>query len=108
MYIPQKSVKGQALADFLANHHIPNDWELPDEFPNEDAMLIEVQPPLNMYFDGAAHCGGASAGVVFITSQEEILPFSFTLKQCCSNNVAEYEALILGLEMAVDMKQLHL
>ena len=69
-----------------------------------------------MYFDGAAHRGGAgagvvfitSAGVVFITSQEEILPFSFTLKQCCSNNVAEYQALILGLEMAVDMKQLYL
>ena len=45
MYIPQKSVKGQALADFLADHPIPNDRELTDEFPDEDAMLIEVQPP---------------------------------------------------------------
>ncbi|KAH0701815.1 hypothetical protein KY285_016093 [Solanum tuberosum] len=61
-----------------------------------------------MYFEGAAHRGGARAGVVFITSQEEILPFSFTLKQCCSNNNVEYQELILGLEMAVDMKQLHL
>ena len=101
-------MKGQALADFLADHPIPNDWELTDEFPDEDAMLIEVQPPWKMYFDGAAYRGGAGAGVVFITSQEEILPFSFTLKQCCSNNVAEYQALILGLEMAVDMKQLYL
>ncbi|XP_015072667.1 uncharacterized protein LOC107016839 [Solanum pennellii] len=108
VYIPQKSVKGQALADFLADHPIPNDWELTDEFPDEDAMLIEVQPPWKMYFDGATHRGGAGAGVVFITSQEEILPFSFTLKQCCSINVAEYQALILGLEMAVNMKQLHL
>ncbi|XP_069148093.1 uncharacterized protein [Solanum lycopersicum] len=116
VYVPQKSVKGQALANFLADHPIPNDWELTDEFLDADAMLIEVQPPWKMYFDGAAHRGGAgagvvfitSAGVVFITSQEEILPFSFTLKQCCSNNVAEYQALILGLEMAVDMKQLHL
>ena len=82
--------------------------ELTDEFPDEDVMLIEVQPPWKMYFDGAAHRGGAGAGVVFITSQEQIIPFSFTLKQCCSNNVAEYQALILGLEMAVDMKQLHL
>ena len=108
VYIPQKSVKGQALANFLADHPIPNDWELTDEFLDADAMLIEVQPPWKMYFDGAAHRGGAGVGVVFITSQEEILPFSFTLKQCCSNNVAEYQALILGLEMAVDMKQLHL
>ncbi|XP_019070247.1 uncharacterized protein [Solanum lycopersicum] len=108
VYIPQKSVKGQALADFLKDHPIPNDWELTDEFLDEDAMLIEVQPPWKMYFDGAAHCGGAGAGVVFITSKEEILPFSLTLKQCFSNNVAGYQALILGLEMAVDMKQLHL
>ena len=42
MYIPQKSVKGQTLADFLADHPIPNDWDLTDEFPDEDAMLIEV------------------------------------------------------------------
>ncbi|XP_069144102.1 uncharacterized protein [Solanum lycopersicum] len=41
VYIPQKSVKGQELADFLADHPIPNDWELIDEFPDEDVMLIE-------------------------------------------------------------------
>ncbi|XP_015087126.1 uncharacterized protein LOC107030322 [Solanum pennellii] len=107
VYIPQKSGKGQPLADFLADHPIPNDWELTDEFPDEDVMLIEVQLRWRMYFDGAAHRDGVGAGVVFITSQKEILPFSFTLKQCCSNNVAEYQALILGLEMVVGMKQLH-
>ena len=71
-------MKGQSLADFLADHPIQNDWDLTDEFPDEDAMLIEVQSPWKMYFDGAAHRSGAGAGVVFITSQEEILPFSFT------------------------------
>ncbi|XP_069145693.1 uncharacterized protein [Solanum lycopersicum] len=96
------------MADFLADHPIPNDRELTDELPNEDGMLIEVQSPWKMYFDGAGHRGRAGAGVVFITSQEEILPFSFTLKQCCSNNVDEYQALIIGLEMDVDMNQLHL
>ena len=45
---------------------------------------------------------------MFITSQEEIIPFSLTLKQCFSNNVIEYQALILGHEMAVDMNQMHL
>jgi len=71
-------------------------------------MSIEIQLPWRTYFDGAVKHGGAGASVVFVTSQEEILPFSFTLKQCCSNNGAEYQALILGLEMAIDMKQLHL
>lgn len=61
-----------------------------------------------MYFDGASHEEGAGAGLVFVTSDREILPHFFTLTQLCSNNETEYQALILGLEMAVDIKQLHL
>lgn len=61
-----------------------------------------------MYFDGASHEEGAGAGLVFVTSDREILPHSFTLTQLCSNNETGYQALILGLEMAVDIKQLHL
>ncbi|XP_070007717.1 uncharacterized protein [Nicotiana sylvestris] len=106
VYVPQKVVKGQALADFLADHPKPDDWELPDELPDKDAMVVEVQPPWKMYFDGAAHRGGTGASVVFFTSQGEVLPYSFTLTKLCSNNVAEYQALILGLEMDVDMKRL--
>ncbi|XP_070015546.1 uncharacterized protein [Nicotiana sylvestris] len=106
LYIPQKAVKGQALVDFLADHPILDDWELTDELPDEDAMVVEVQPPWKIYFDGAAHRGGAGAGIVFVTPQGEVLPYSFTLTQLCSNNVAEYQALIPGLEMAIDMKQL--
>ncbi|XP_019255124.1 PREDICTED: uncharacterized protein LOC109233712 [Nicotiana attenuata] len=108
VYIPQKTIKGQVLADFLAYHPIPDDWELTDELPYEDAMFINDQPPWKMYFDGAAHRGGASAGVVFVTSQGEVLPYSFTLMQLYSNNVTEYQALILGLEKAVEMKWLQL
>ncbi|XP_070010814.1 uncharacterized protein [Nicotiana sylvestris] len=73
LYIPQKAVKGQALADFLADHPIPDDWELTDELRDEDAMVIEVQPPWKMYFDGAAHRGGAGAGVVLVTPQGELV-----------------------------------
>ncbi|XP_075091623.1 uncharacterized protein LOC142171818 [Nicotiana tabacum] len=61
-----------------------------------------------MYFDGAAHRREVSAGVVFVISQGEDLPYSFTLTQLCSNNVSEYQALILVLEMAVKMKQMQL
>ncbi|KAL0416049.1 UNVERIFIED_CONTAM: hypothetical protein Slati_3436800 [Sesamum latifolium] len=61
-----------------------------------------------MYFDGASYKEGAGAGVVFVTSEGEVLPYSFTLMQNYSNNMAEYQALIFGLEMAVDTKQRHL
>ncbi|XP_033512721.2 uncharacterized protein [Nicotiana tomentosiformis] len=108
VYVPQKAVKGQALEDFLADHLIPDDWELFDELPDEDGMVIEIQPPWKMYFDCAIHREGAGTGIVFITSQGEVLPYSFTLTQWYSNNAAEYQALIFGLEIDVYMKQLQL
>ncbi|KAI3463687.1 hypothetical protein Pfo_020350 [Paulownia fortunei] len=49
-----------------------------------------------------------NAEVIFVTFDGEVLPYSFTLTQNCLNNITEYQALILGLEMTVDIKQLHL
>ncbi|GAA0154397.1 hypothetical protein LIER_12390 [Lithospermum erythrorhizon] len=103
VYVPQKAVKGQVLTDFLADHPLPTEWELCEELPDEDVMNMEVMPPWQMYFDGAAHQEGAWAGVVFITPQQDLLPYSFSLSHKCSNNVAEYQALILGLEAATDL-----
>ncbi|XP_057803083.1 uncharacterized protein LOC131018370 [Salvia miltiorrhiza] len=108
VYVPQKAVKGQVLADFLADHPIPAEWELTDDLPDEDALVIEISPPWTMYIDGASHQDEAGAGVVFVSPERQVLPYSFTLTKNCSNNVAEYQALILGLEMAMDAKQLHL
>ncbi|KAL0373433.1 UNVERIFIED_CONTAM: Transposon Tf2-12 polyprotein [Sesamum radiatum] len=103
VYVPQKAVKGQVLADFLADHPIPAEWELSNDLPDENILVIEVTPPWKMYFDGVSHKEGSGAGVIFITSDGEILLYSFTLTQNCSNNIAEYQTLILGLEMAVNI-----
>ncbi|XP_074299447.1 uncharacterized protein LOC141630550 [Silene latifolia] len=54
-----------------------------------------------MYFDGAARQDGA--GVVFVTPQNHLMPYAFTLTQLCMNNMAEYQALILGLQMAIEI-----
>ena len=61
-----------------------------------------------MYFDGVLHSERVGAGVVFVTAYGEVLPYSFTLTQHCSKNVAEYNALLLGLEIVVNIKQLQL
>lgn len=45
MYVPQKAVKVQALEDFLADYPTLDDWELTDELPDEDARVVEIQPP---------------------------------------------------------------
>ena len=44
VYVLQKAIKGQALANFLADHPIPADWELSDDFPNEDVLYTEILP----------------------------------------------------------------
>jgi len=41
---------------------------------------------------------------VFITPVGGLIPYSFSLIEICSNNVAEYEAFIIGLELALKMR----
>ncbi|XP_030969578.1 uncharacterized protein LOC115989840 [Quercus lobata] len=97
------AVKGQVLADFLADHTVPSDWEFSDDFPDENVFYIEVMPPWMMFFDGATRQEGAGAGVVFVSPQRQILLYSFSLSELCSNNVAEYQALIISLQMAIEI-----
>jgi ribonuclease HI len=57
-----------------------------------------------MYFDGACSKDGVGAGIVFISPSKEVTTLSFKLEFEVTNNIAEYEALILGLRAAKDMK----
>ncbi|CAL8988475.1 unnamed protein product, partial [Prunus brigantina] len=104
IYTPAKAVKGQAVADFLADHPIPADWEISDDLPDEQVFFVDVSPTWMMFFDGSARKDGAGAGVVFMSPERHVLPYSFSLSELCSNNVAEYQALIMGLQMAIEMK----
>jgi ribonuclease HI len=45
----------------------------------------------------------AGAGVVFVSPAQETISLSYKLEFETSNNVAEYEALVLGLRAAKDM-----
>ena len=56
-----------------------------------------------MYFDGAYSKSGKGAGIVIISPSNKIYNFAFRLEFEALNNVAEYEALLLGLETAKDM-----
>ncbi|CAM8987939.1 unnamed protein product [Rhodiola kirilowii] len=100
VFVPQRATKGQAIADFFADHPVSAEWEFSIDLPGEDIFYIDVLPPWQMFFDRAARRDGAGAGVVFVSLENHLLPFSFTLTQLCSNNMAEYQALLLGLQMA--------
>jgi ribonuclease HI len=56
-----------------------------------------------MYFDGASTRDSVGAGVVLIYPSEETISLSFKLDFRTTNNIAEYEALLLGLNSAKEM-----
>ncbi|KAG9450288.1 hypothetical protein H6P81_010253 [Aristolochia fimbriata] len=53
---------------------------------------------------------GAGPSPVRFGPKKDLLPYSFVLTQACSNNEAQYQAILLGLGMAVEMQipQLHI
>ncbi|KAG9458357.1 hypothetical protein H6P81_002865 [Aristolochia fimbriata] len=102
-FIPRKAIKGQGLANFLADHPIPVEWEVNESLPDEEVFYIEVLPPWRMYFDGAARKTGAGTGVLFMSPNNDLMLYSFILSHCCTNNEAEFQAIILGQGMAIEM-----
>ena len=56
-----------------------------------------------MYFDGAYSKAGKGVGIMIISPSNKVYNFAFRLEFEASNNVTEYEALLLGLETTKDM-----
>ncbi|XP_021819579.1 uncharacterized protein LOC110761418 [Prunus avium] len=100
-YVAQKSVKGQALADFLAHHPAQGQDE---ELEVEIGMAHMEKNFWTMYFDGSSTEARSGAGVVIEFLQGQKWQFTFQLDFKCTNNQAEYEVLIIGLEILKEMK----
>jgi ribonuclease HI len=91
-FAPRKAIKSQVLADFVAEWV---DTQLP-------AALI--QPELwTMFFDGSLMKTGADEGLLFISPLEKHLRYVLRLHFPASNNVAEYEALVNGLRISIEL-----
>jgi ribonuclease HI len=56
-----------------------------------------------MYFDGSYTLKGAGAGVVLIPPEGDILKYAIQLEFLTTNNIAEYEGLVNGLQLAKDL-----
>jgi ribonuclease HI len=56
-----------------------------------------------MYFDGSLMKTGAGAGLLFISPLGKHLRYVLRLHFLVSNNVAEYEALVNGLRIAIEL-----
>ncbi|XP_061999025.1 uncharacterized protein LOC133716331 [Rosa rugosa] len=76
-YVPQKAVKGQAIADFLVHHPM---LDVPTVKELEIATADITRPDL-----------------------ARIPEYAIWYQATCTNNQAEYEALIIGLEVLLEL-----
>jgi ribonuclease HI len=91
-FAPRKAIKSQVLADFLA------------EWVDTQLPTAPIQAELwTMYFDGSLMKTGAGAGLLFISPLEKHVRYVIRLHFPASNNMAEYEALVNGLRIAVEL-----
>jgi ribonuclease HI len=105
VYMTRKAVKGSAIADHLADNAMEDYEPLDFDFPDEDVLSVaeEKLDWWTMYFDGAVNVCGNGAGAVIISPDKKQYPISVKLQFGCTNNTAEYEACILGLEAALEL-----
>ena len=91
-YTPCKAIKSQVLADFVVEW---SDTQLPP---------TQVQAELwTLYFDGSLIKTGAGAGLLFISPLGVHMQYIVCIHFVASNNVAEYEALVNGLRIAIEL-----
>jgi hypothetical protein len=74
----------------------------------KQSILNQETPPSTtsvwkMFFDGASYNMGAGVGIVFVSPCQETISLSYRMEFEVTNNVAEYEALVLGLRAAKKM-----
>jgi ribonuclease HI len=98
-YEPLKSMKGQVVADFIVEHSI-------DQNNNESCNLVLVRP-WKLFFDGSTRREGQGVGIVFISLRGAIFEQLVRLEHYCTNNQAEYEAILLGLQILSSMDVKH-
>ncbi|KAI5323614.1 hypothetical protein L3X38_032686 [Prunus dulcis] len=76
--------------------------EVLGELP-EVVVTATEEEPWTLYFDGSSTTNGRGAGIVLINPEGQATTLSFKLDFSCKNNVAEYEAFVMGLSTAKEM-----
>jgi hypothetical protein len=80
-----KAIKGQIIADFITEHRDPS------------IDLIEITL-WALFFDGSSCGKGGGVGILLISPRGEMFEFAIPIQPTVTNNQAEYEALLRGLQ----------
>ncbi|PKI54983.1 hypothetical protein CRG98_024655, partial [Punica granatum] len=94
-YVPCTSIKGQAIADYLAEFLIEDDTPINSDFPDEGILQVdgeEDKPAWKMYFDSAVNSTGFGIGAVLISPDGLYYPIAAKVDFPCTNKVVEYES----------------
>ncbi|GKD70341.1 reverse transcriptase domain-containing protein [Tanacetum coccineum] len=114
-YVPRVAVKGHVLADFLADPPTkinatpevasnPRVKDIP-ESSNARENLTPGPRAWRLYTDGASNNEGSGAGLILIAPDDVEYSYALRLNFSNSNNDAEYEALLAGLQIAKEMQE---
>ena len=91
-YESAKAVKGQVIADFVTQHHKPR------------IDYIELVPWV-LFFDGSSCKQDGSIGIVIISPRGGAsFEFALPTEPMITNNQAEYEAILKGLQLLHEVK----
>ena len=100
IYFPHKLIKGKALVNFLDNHL---SLEIQPEKDVELGIYEVERQTWILKFDGFSTEKSTGAGIVVISPKGIKTTLSFNLAFKCTNNEVEYEALVIGLEILMEL-----
>ena len=99
-YKPRTAVKGHVLIDFIVEFTPSN---TPAK-PTETTQLAPDLPIWRLYVDGAVNSQGSGAGLILTSSDGIDVEYAHRFGFQVSNNKAEYEAVIAGLNLTHSME----
>ena len=90
------------IEDQLADAPLQADTSMQIKFPDADIFTITTKKSWVLYFDGSYTQHGSRAGIFFFTPEGHTIPKSYQLMFPYTNNIAEYEALLTGMKIALE------
>ncbi|XP_074301182.1 uncharacterized protein LOC141632541 [Silene latifolia] len=103
---PRTTIKSQALAEFVSDFCPALQTQAEQDILNLEEDKGEQVWELHV--DGTSNAKGARVGLVLKSPQGDLIVQAERCEFKATNNEAEYEALILGLKLALDLKIRHL
>nr|GEY62225.1 reverse transcriptase domain-containing protein [Tanacetum cinerariifolium] len=94
-YFQAHPIAGQILADFLN--------EIPSNVLQGTSVAETQKEPWTLFTDGSSCVGGSGAGLILTNPDGIEFTYVLRFQFAASNNEAEYEALITGLRIAMQM-----